>query len=238
MRHLLLLSSSKAGSGGYLEQAIPQIQQFLPKEIKQLLFIPFAAVTTDYDDYTQKVTDALSPLDINVIPLHRQEDPNQAIREAQAIVIGGGNTFHLLHQLYQFDLIGIIRDKVLSGTPYIGWSAGSNIASPTIKTTNDMPIVQPPSFHALHLIPFQINPHFLDQLPAHFNGETRSQRLQEFMQVNPDSHTLGLPEGTAVQITNNQLTLIGSADIYLFSNGEKEIIDPSNPPECLQIYDH
>jgi dipeptidase E len=185
------------------------------------VFIPFAGVTVSYNSYTQMVSDALSGLPMVISSIHNAANPEQAIKKADVIIVGGGNTFHLLHQLYQFDLIGTLRERVMQGTPYIGWSAGSNIAAPGIFTTNDMPIIQPPSFHALHLVPFQINPHYLDKHPPGFNGETREQRLYEFMVVNPDSMTIGLPEGTAFQLINDKPSLIGEQPIMLFRHGEK-----------------
>jgi dipeptidase E len=225
MRNLLLLSSSREGDSGYLEHARSHIEHFLTQTTSanpvKVVFIPFAGVTVSYDDYTQMVSDALNGLPLKITSIHQESNPDQAIRKADAIIVGGGNTFHLLHQLYQFELIGTIREKVMQGTPYIGWSAGSNIAAPGIFTTNDMPIIQPPSFHALHLVPFQINPHYLDQHPPGFNGETREQRIREFMVINPDAVTLGLPEGTAIQLINNKASFIGDKPIMLFRKGEK-----------------
>ncbi len=225
MRNLLLLSSSKEGNSGYLEHARTVIERFLSKTSKtnpvKAIFIPFAGVSVSYDDYAKMVSDALADLPVEITSLHQTDNPEQALKKADAIIVGGGNTFHLLHQLYQFDLIGTIRERVMQGTPYIGWSAGSNIAAPGIFTTNDMPIIQPPSFHALHLVPFQINPHYLDQHPSGFNGETREQRLQEFMVVNPDAKTVGLPEGTAIQLIDGKASVIGDHSVMLFVDGKK-----------------
>lgn len=225
MRNLLLLSSSREGNSGYLEKARKDIEHFLSKTSNsnpvKAIFIPFAGVSISYDDYAKMVSDALAELPVELISLHQTDNPEQAIKKADAIVVGGGNTFHLLHQLYQFDLIGTIRERVMHGTPYISWSAGSNIAAPGIFTTNDMPIIQPPSFHALHLVPFQINPHYLDQHPPGFNGETREQRLQEFMVVNPDAITVGLPEGTAIQLINDSASILGEHPVMLFKDGKK-----------------
>ncbi len=228
MRNLLLLSSSKEGDSGYLTHALGYIEHFLSNTTQsrptKALFIPFAGVTISYDEYETMVKEAIKPVGVELESIHHSNDPQQSIKNAEAIIVGGGNTFHLLHQLFQFDLIGSIREKVMKGTPYIGWSAGSNIAAPTIKTTNDMPIIQPPSFHALHLVPFQINPHFLDKHPPGFNGETRAQRLKEFMVVNPDSNIIGLPEGTAVQLINDEMTLLGDKETYLFARGQQSTI--------------
>jgi dipeptidase E len=236
MRNLLLLSSSREGSSGYLEHAQPIIEQFLgnvsPNAFDNALFIPFAGVTIGFDDYYETVKKALSSINVQLSSIHTADDPAIAIKKASAIIIGGGNTFHLLHQLYQFDLIGLIRERVMNGVPYIGWSAGSNIASPSIMTTNDMPIIQPPSFHALQLVSFQINPHYLDQHPPGFNGETREQRLNEFLTVNPDATVLGLPEGSGLQITNEQASLVGDKTVYQFdAKGKSEL---SNDSEQLK----
>ncbi|WMS88216.1 dipeptidase PepE [Pleionea litopenaei] len=238
MRQLLLLSSSREGQSGYLETAQLQIKAFLKEcdfsSNDEILFIPFAGVSIDYDQYHDMVQQALQASDIKVTALHHSEDPATAIKKAKAIMVGGGNTFHLLHQLYQFELLGLIRDAVIAGVPYIGWSAGSNIAAPNIKTTNDMPIVQPPSFHALHLVPFQINPHYIDQHPPGFNGETREQRINEFLLVNPDSKVVGLPEGSALKIFDNRVELLGNHQAFIFADGKKDALDVSQLEKMLK----
>ncbi|WP_144395117.1 dipeptidase PepE [Pleionea sediminis] len=228
MRNLLLLSSSKEGNSQYLVHALPLIDQFLiktdPEATKNALFIPFAGVSVSFDQYLKRVQGALESTELRISSIHQAENPEHAIKTASCIIVGGGNTFHLLHQLYQFDLIGLIRDKVMSGTPYIGWSAGSNIAAPSIRTTNDMPIVQPPSFNALRLVPFQINPHYIDQHPPGFHGETREERLVEYMTVNPNSTVIGLPEGTGIEVNQERLHLVGGKSAYRFKAGKKETI--------------
>ncbi len=143
---------------------------------------------------------------------------------AQAIAVGGGNTFNLLHQLYQFDLIDVIRDHVNQGKPYIGWSAGSNIAGASIRTTNDMPIVEPQSFNALNLVPFQLNPHYTDHNPPGHNGETRAQRLAEFMVLNQEMPIVAIVEGTALKVEHDEMRLIGGEEGYIFKGGEKSVI--------------
>lgn len=240
MRNLLLLSSSREGNTGYLEHAHPIIEQFLnnisPSAFDNALFIPFAGVSINFDEYYQTVKQALSTINGQLSSIHTADDPAIAIKKASAIIIGGGNTFHLLHQLYQFDLIGLIRERVINGVPYIGWSAGSNIASPSIMTTNDMPIIQPPSFHALQLVSFQVNPHYLDQHPPGFNGETREQRLNEFLTVNPDATVVGLPEGSGVQISNEKASLVGDKTVYQFdAKGKSELINDSEQLKHLLI---
>ena len=142
-----------------------------------------------------------------------------AINDASAIVVGGGNTWKLLKMIRDNNLIEIVREKVLGGTPYIGWSAGSNMACPTIMTTNDMPVVEPDSFNAFNLIPFQINPHYLDANPAGHAGETREQRIEEFIEANPDIFVAGLREGTMLISENEKITLSGPRRIRIFRKG-------------------
>jgi dipeptidase E len=220
---LLLLSSSRANNSDYLAPYMQWIKPHL-KGITELLFIPYAGVSTSYDDYQAKVQQALSILGITVRSVHQFTDVRKAVTEAQAIVIGGGNTFHLLYQLYQKDILHLIHKRVTEGVPYIGWSAGSNIAGATICTTNDMPIIQPTSFNALNLLPLQLNPHYTDYIPEGFHGETRDMRLAEFMQLNPSTPIVALPEGAALIRNNNMLTLVGNGGGYLFQAGRKTAI--------------
>lgn len=224
MKNLLLLSSSRAENSDYLVHAKPMIKDHL-NGITEVLFIPYAGVSINYQQYTSKVAEALSSENINVIGIEQMGDPIAAVQNAQAILVGGGNTFHLLYQLYQQELIEVIREKVNSGTPYIGWSAGSNIAGSTIKTTNDMPIIEPPSFNALALVDFQLNPHYTDHNPPGHNGETREQRLAEFMVLNPENSIVGIIEGSALKLKNNKLSLTGPHQGYLFKGGEKSVIE-------------
>jgi dipeptidase E len=220
---LLLLSSSRAHNSDYLAPYITWITAHL-QGIDELLFIPYAGVSVSYDDYLAKVALALTPHGIRVRSIHQFSDPRQAITQAQAIAVGGGNTFHLLYQLYQQDILHLIRKRVTEGTPYIGWSAGSNIAGETICTTNDMPIIEPASFNALKLLPLQLNPHYTDFTPEGFHGETRDMRLAEFMQLNPAVPIIALPEGTALLRHNDKLTLVGSAGGYVFQAGNKTVL--------------
>ncbi|WOH38412.1 dipeptidase PepE [Thalassotalea fonticola] len=222
-KNLLLLSSSRVGDTEYLQHAKEMINEHLG-EARELVFVPYAGVTVNYDQYTQMVQTALTDLNIKVIGLHTFTDQVAAINNAQAVAIGGGNTFHLLHQLYEHNLVEPLRAKTDKGMPYIGWSAGSNVAGSTIRTTNDMPIIQPKSFDALALIPVQLNPHYTDYNPPGHNGETREQRLAEFMVLNPTTHIAAIVEGTALKVTDNSMTLIGGAQGYLFLNGKKDII--------------
>ncbi|SEL14686.1 alpha-aspartyl dipeptidase. Serine peptidase. MEROPS family S51 [Colwellia chukchiensis] len=222
--NLLLLSSSRVGETAYLQHALAMIEAKL-KGIKELLFIPYAGVTLNNDQYTAMVQSALTELGIKVHGIHKYDNQVNAIEQAQAIAVGGGNTFHLLHQLYQYNLIEPIQAKVAQGMPYIGWSAGSNIAGLSIRTTNDMPIIAPPSFDALQLVNFQLNPHYTDYQPPGHNGETRAQRLAEFMVLNPTTPIVAIVEGTGLDIQENRLKLVASsadqAYGYLFKAGDK-----------------
>ena len=221
-RNLLLISSSRAGNSGYLEPALAQLaQHFGPGEV---LFIPYAGVSIDYDSYCHMVAEALAPVGIQIRGIHRCSDALQAVQQARAIAVGGGNTFRLLEQLYHHQLIEPIRAAIASGVPYAGWSAGSNIAGLSIRTTNDMPIVEPPSFNALQLVPFQLNPHYSDYQPPGFHGETRDQRLAEFMCLNPTTPVLAIREGTALQITDERMQLLGDSAGYVFLAGTKTVL--------------
>ncbi len=219
--NMLMLSSSRDGDSGYLESAREMIFEQL-NGINEVLFIPYAGVTVSKEDYTEMVSNALPEL--NVKGIHQYPDATDAVLQASAILVGGGNTFQLLSELYEQNLIGHIREKVLSGTPYIGWSAGSNICGNSIRTTNDMPIVQPHSFGALNLVPFQLNPHYSDYQPPGFNGETRAQRISEFCALNPDMPVIGIREGTALLRQDNKLTLVGELDGIVFEGKEQKTI--------------
>lgn len=218
MKRLLLISNSTNSGEEYLSFPRENIKHFL-KENTDVLFIPYAAVTFSYDEYEDKVNESLNKVGINVTSIHRFADPIQAIQNAKAIMTGGGNTYRLVQMLQQQKLIDPIRQKVLNGTPYVGWSAGSNIACPTIKTTNDMPIVEPESFNVLNLVPFQINPHYLDANPNGHAGETRQQRIEEFIAVNTNIYVVGLREGTMLEVMHDQIELIGNKPCRIFKKG-------------------
>jgi dipeptidase E len=217
---LLLLSSSRANNSAYLAPYMAWLTQHL-SGIDELLFIPYAGISISYDAYLANVQQALAPQGIKVRSIHQFADARQAVTQAQAIAVGGGNTFHLLYQLYQQDIVQLIRKRVTEGMPYIGWSAGSNIAGATIRTTNDMPIIEPASFNALNLLPLQLNPHYTDYKPEGFHGETRDMRLAEFMQLHPATPIIALPEGSALKRSGNNLTLLGKDGGYLFVGGKK-----------------
>lgn len=217
MRLLLISNSTNAGEA-YLQHPKEEIMRFL-KDVKKVLFIPYAAVSFSFDEYEKKVQLKFSEMGIEVESIHHSKFPKKSVQDAEAIVVGGGNTFRLLKMIHQFDLIEAIRFKVLSGTPYVGWSAGSNIACPTICTTNDMPITEPDNFSALNLVRFQINPHYIDTHPAGHAGETREERIMEFLEMDPYVYVVGLREGTMILLENVKLTLKGPKPARIFKKG-------------------
>jgi len=218
--NLLLISNSTNAGDSYLRHPKEQIGKFLKPAIGKVLFIPYAAVTFSYDDYEQKVRERFGELDIEVQSIHHWDSPHEAVEAAKAIVIGGGNTWQLTRCLHDFNLIDPIREKVLTGAPFVGWSAGANVACPTIRTTNDMPVVDPVGLYACNFVPFQINPHYLDEHPEGHAGETREQRILEFIEINPDLYVVGLREGTMLEIRNRQIELIGPRSARIFRKGE------------------
>jgi dipeptidase E len=204
---LLLLSNSTAPGRRYLEHASDVLAELLTG-VRRLLFVPFALA--DHDGYTEEVTEAFTPHGVEVLGAH-QDDPIKLFNAAQAVFVGGGNTFRLLRELYARELLAPIRDRVAHGTVYIGSSAGTNVACPTIRTTNDMPIVQPPAFDASGLVPFQINPHYVDPVDdEEYMGETREERIEQFLEEN-DVPVLGMREGTWLRREDSSLTLGGDA---------------------------
>jgi dipeptidase E len=221
---LLLISNSTNPGEAYLTYPKPHIQTFLSTDrVTEALFVPYAAVTFSYDDYLDKVRERFDEFGVRLNGIHREPDPVSAVAKAQAIVVGGGNTFHLLRHIRRTGIISAVRDAVRRGTPYVGWSAGSNVACPTICTTNDMPIVDPESFEAFGLIPFQINPHYLDAHPAGHAGETREQRIEEYIAANPDQYVAGLREGCIFVFENGNLNLIGDKSVRVFRHGQKPV---------------
>jgi len=212
-RQILLLSTSTVFGSAYLAYAEREISEFLG-DSKRVLFIPFAL--HDRDAYAARVRKRIASLGYQVDSLHEASDPRAAVAGAEAIFVGGGNTFRLLKTLYDLQLLDAIRENVARGARYMGSSAGSNIAGPTIRTTNDMPIVQPPSFDALGLVAMQINPHFVDADPnSKHMGETREERIAQFHEEN-DTPVLGLREGAMVRVEAGVATLLGSAGARLF----------------------
>lgn len=220
---LLLLSNSTIPGQEYLEYSKQEIQNFLGEKPVTAVFIPYAAVTFSYDEYCEKVEKSFAESGHHIKGIHTFPDPVKAIEKAEAIVVGGGNTWQLVRKMHDKNLMYPIREKVFNQTPYIGWSAGSNVACPTLCTTNDMPIVDPKGFECIGLVPFQINPHYLDANPEGHGGETREQRIQEFMVLNPDIFVVGLREGTMLKLTDGKLQLIGNRHCRVFKNGEKPL---------------
>jgi dipeptidase E len=217
---LLLISNSTNPGEPYLYYPGKNIEDFLGHKPLKVLFIPYAAITFSYDEYEEKVSGRFRELGYEIVSIHHFENKIAAVKQSEAIVVGGGNTWQLLKMLRDNNLIEIVRQKVLEGTPYIGWSAGSNVACPTIKTTNDMPVVEPDSFESFNLIPFQINPHYTDVNPPGHAGETREQRILEFIEVNPGIVVAGLREGTMLIIEDGKIALSGPHSVRIFKKGE------------------
>lgn len=215
MSRLLLLSNSTNPGTPYLEWARDRIASFLTGE-RELLFVPWASVRIGWDEYTDRVAAALRPAGLNVHGIHRVSNAMTAVQSAKVIVIGGGNTFQLLRHIQDGGLIGPIRERVAAGAPYIGWSAGSNVACPTIRTTNDMPIVEPAGFRGLALVPFQINPHYTDATIPNHGGETRRERLAEFVDANPGVWVAGLREGSLIEVQGEHVRLGGDQPVTIF----------------------
>ena len=212
MKKLLLISNSSQPGKAFLEHVRSDILDFLGST-KKVLFIPYAI--HDYDAYEEKVVSGYGNFGVNVTSIHREKDPVQAVMNAEALFIGGGNTFRLLNSLYKHNLLDTIRERVGDGMPYIGSSAGSVVACPTIKTTNDMPIVFPPSFDALHLIPFQINAHYIDKKPGDTHmGESREERLLQFHEEN-DTPVIGLSEGGWLRVADDTMQLGGVETAFM-----------------------
>ena len=222
--HLLLLSNAKREGAGYLEWAQPLLADFMAASaVRSVLFVPFAGVTSTPDDYTEKVRLAFEPLGIGVEGIHRAADPAAAVRQAQAVLVGGGSTWKLLREVRALRLLRAIRQRVLAGMPYAGWSAGANLACPTIMTTNDMPICDPGGFDALGLVPFQINPHYLDPAPGSTHmGETRETRIREFLEEN-DVPVVGLREGAMLRVEGESVSLKGLAGARIFRRGQDPV---------------
>ncbi len=225
-KRILLISNSTLYGSGFLDHAETEIRDFLGN-VSCLLFVPFALA--DQNGYVSKARERFAGMGYRLDSLHEASDMQQAVKSAEAIFIGGGNTFRLLKRLYDFELLPAIRARVENGMPYIGSSAGSNVAGPTIKTTNDMPIVEPASFDALGLVSFQINPHYLDSDPdtTHM-GETREERIVQFLEEN-ETPVVGLREGAMVRVENGVCELKGSSGARVFRKGKPPVeIVPSS----------
>jgi dipeptidase E len=227
-KRVLLISNSTLYGSGYLDHAEAEIRDFLGV-LRKVLFIPFALY--DRDAYASTARERFQKMGYVLDSIHTATDAQQAVNDAKVIFIGGGNTFRLLKALYDSDVLQLIQSRVSEGMPYIGSSAGSNVAGPTIKTTKDMPIVQPPSFDALGLVPFQISPHFLDPDPTSKHmGETQEERILQFLEEN-DTPVAGLREGAMVRVENGSHTLKGSSGARIFRKGQ-ELVE-TTPGETL-----
>ena len=227
---LLLISNSTSYGSGYLDHCAEAIKKFLRPALSErseskgpsgarVLFVPYAA--HDLDAYAEKARGRFETMGIRLDSIHHARPRvASAVERADAIFIGGGNTFRLLDTLQRENLIEPIRRRIGGGAPYLGASAGSNVACPTIRTTNDMPIVEPASFEALNLVPFQINPHYLDPFPGSTHmGETREQRIAEFHEEN-EAAVVGLREGTWLLLEGHSLALHGSNGARVFLKGQ------------------
>ena len=224
MARLLLVSNAKRDGMGYLEHAQEELRDFFAGEVERVLFVPYAAITKSYETYVEDITPVFRDvLGCEIVSAHRLDDPAAAVAEVDAVVIGGGNTWMLHRKMRQLGLIDAIRERALAGTPYMGWSAGSNMACRTIKSSNDMVITDPLDFEGLALVPFQINPHYIHGNPPGFHGETREQRIHEFCEVNSDVYVAGLPEGMMFRVESDTIDVRGiDAPLRVFKAGEED----------------
>ena len=220
MVHALFASTSTLHGQDYLEYLITHLARFY-KNTEEILFIPYArpgGIT--HDEYTAKADQVFSKIGIKVKGIHEFEDHSQAVQNAKGIFTGGGNTFLLVSELYRNKVMNPLKEAVLEGTPYLGTSAGTNIGGLSMQTTNDMPIVYPPSFRTLGLVPFNINPHYLDPEPGSTHkGETRETRIKEFHGLNPQP-VVGLREGSWLELKDNKVTLKGSLKARIFKKDQ------------------
>jgi dipeptidase E len=235
MARLLLISTSTLHGGGYLDACAAELADFYGTSVQRVLFAPFALA--DRGAYAQRVRERFARLGYAVDALHEASDARAAralVESAQAFFVGGGNTFRLLREMRRLELLEAVRARVQAGVPYAGSSAGSNLAGPTIRTTNDMPIVEPGSFDALALVPFQINPHYLDADPSSTHkGETREQRINEFHEENA-APVLGLREGAWVRVEGARTRLGGTRGVRLFRRGQAPLeLEPGAELDAL-----
>lgn len=230
-RRLLLISTSTTHGTGYLDHCAGQIQELLGG-LRRVLFVPYAL--SDHDGYTEKARERYARMGYELTSVHEVADPVAAVRATEALFIGGGNTFRLLARLYEKGLVGPIRERAAAGMPFVGTSAGSNVACVTIRTTNDMPIVEPPSFEALNLVPFNLNPHYLDPDPGSTHmGETREERLLQFLEEN-DKVVVGLREGAMLRIEGESVELLGGTGARIFRRGHPPLeARPGDPLDFL-----
>jgi dipeptidase E len=215
---LLLLSTSTLHGSGYLDYAETHIREFLGRSAR-VLFVPYALA--DRNGYTDIATRRFERMGYELHSIHQEDNAARAVGRADNIFIGGGNTFRLLKALYDNAVLELIGERVRGGLPYIGSSAGTNMACPTLKTTNDMPIIEPPSFNAMGLIKFQINPHYLDPDPnSKHMGETREERLRQYLEEN-EIPVIGLREGSLLWVDGEKITLGGEKTARVFRRGKE-----------------
>ena len=221
MKRILLASTSTVYGGTYLSYLQDELIDFFTG-IDEILFVPYARPSgITHDEYTQIAQQFFNRVGKRVVGLHTFADAKKAIRQAKAIFTGGGNTFVLVNRLYGLEVMDVLREAVENGTLYMGTSAGSNIAGQTMQTTNDMPIVYPPSFKTLELIPFNINPHYLDPDPqSKHKGETRETRIKEFHVFN-DTPVIGLREGSWLRVEDEKVSLKGDLTARIFLKGQE-----------------
>ncbi len=227
MKNIIIASTSTLHGGEYLDYLLPELQSFF-SNVKELLFIPYARPSgISHDDYTKKVSEAFAKININVKGIHEFENPIEALEKAQGIFTGGGNTFLLVSQLYKNNVIDTLEKVVKNGIPYLGTSAGSNICGLTMSTTNDMPIVYPPSFRTLGFVSFNINPHYLDPIEGSTHmGETRETRINEFHHFNPQP-VVGLREGSWLEVKGDSIKLKGNLTARIFKRNQTPFeVDP------------
>ncbi|XP_058470447.1 alpha-aspartyl dipeptidase-like [Solea solea] len=238
-RKLLLVSNSTLHGSGYLDHCQNHICSFFTRDVKRVLFVPYAL--HDRDAYAKTAREKFRTLGYELDSIHEASDPVAAVRNAEAIFIGGGNTFRLLKCLYDNDLVTEIRRRVLEdGVPYMGSSAGTNVATISINTTNDMPIVFPPSFSAIGLVPFNINPHYLDHDPSSRHmGETREQRITQFHEEAETPRVLGLREGSLLLVEGNNVKLLGTTKARLFTRNQPSVeYEPGSDISFLLTHTH
>ena len=227
-KRLLLISNSTNYGEDYLSWPKPYIKKFLEKTgVRHVLFIPYAGIAlsengleASYDTYEKRVNEIFNEIGFEVYSIHREKDKAQAVKDALAIAVGGGNTFHLVHMLHELRLMKAIKESVENGLPYMGWSAGANIACPTMRTSNDMPIIEPASLNCLHVVNFQINPHYIDATIEGHGGESREQRLEEYMVINNNVYVAGLREGSLIRINGDTIELEGANPMRVFKFGK------------------
>lgn len=221
MKKMIIASTSTVYGQEYLEYLLPTLENFF-EQVSEITFIPYARPGgTTHEQYTSKVSEAFGKINIRVKGLHEYKSAREGIEQAEALFTGGGNTFLLVQQLYEQDIMQLLKQKIESGTPYLGTSAGSNITGLTMNTTNDMPIVYPPSFQTLGCVPFNINPHYLDPLPdSEHMGETRETRIKEFHQFNTQP-VIGLREGSWLEVSDGNIWLRGNLSARIFRHGKE-----------------